>query len=773
MSVFADAYSRYLTNNFNYTIRSKVFRKYFRTSLVFMTDPKFMTKSFIDQIDDFPKYPYFFHPMRETESIDLIKIYNTSMDNTDELVGSMVGISQLSKKELYDKIPILSDDILEEVCFQFSFISNSTDLYNYDLILRSFVSEYQYRNFYSDLYSDLYYSTDQVAGDTSGLEDKAFSYEYILYSCLYNVISSSHDIYTKTLIYLRYINSSGMIADRVDKTAMLTGFQTFTNTHQTNMSIDLADIIGKSMYDYQKISPIMMQNLQTIINNKIVNVTSGLYQAFYQLMNAINSLSPVEIITSNVTNQLNAFIATDIASRIYDDPAIVNQVQMSSETLFEENEFNAYINKISQVELKNYLFLCFLYKFWPVKFLNIMQLTLKEYVEDYIKTTNDYTRTKEDYASVLKLFCSNYIDYDGLETFLDNNILPMSTLITYPPGTAALFTFTPGSATVQCTNIASFAAISVHEYIYASGDDRTYAGHVVSKDIATLTLSLDNEYTGTISTADVQAYKYSFDTSSYIYNVGINYNVAEFGCLMYYDFVLNTFFESTYYDTFIEELTEVIFTYLRDTGHISYSFDWYRYHDVVDIYFKVYMRWKLLDISTRCILSDFSSARASFTYNSIYVYCANEETYNLILDGDYIFAENDSIDNANRVVAHIDPVSYIIQLTSVYTGTTTINGTHTNVYRFDSTSVSLFNNVTNNFANKLFPKVLSNSTASTDYDIDMTFPSSTVLKTRFSAFASSSAFINGMYRFTENLQLSTLTREIIYSMLTEFIPDAT
>lgn len=519
-----------------------MFRKYFRTSVIFMTDPKFMTKAFINQISSFPKYPYFFHLIKETDSIDLVKIYNSSMDNMQELVESMVGTSQLSKKELYDTIPVLSDDFLEELCFQFSFISDTTTLYNYDLVLRSFIFEHQYRNFFSDLYDNLFYSTDQVAGDTAGLEDKAFNYEYILYVCLYNIVSSSHNIYAKLLMYLTYINLSGAVVDRVDKDAMLTGFQTFITNYHSNISIDLADIIGKSIYDYQKISSTMLQNLQTVIDNKLINIATGLYNAFSQLMNTVKSLlSPVELISSNTVNQLNAFIAVDSVSKIFDDATIVNQVQMSAETIFEEDTFTSYIGKISEAGLKNYLFLCFLYKFWPVKFLNIMQLTLKEYVENCIKTANDNTRSKEDYASILKLFCNNYIDFTGLKAFLDNNIGSSSTLITYPPDTAALFTFTPGSATVNCTNIASLAAVNIHDYIYASGDDKAYAGHIVAKNVEALTLTLDNEYSGTISASDVQAYKYSFDATTYLYNVGINYGIAEYGCLMYYDFVLNTF----------------------------------------------------------------------------------------------------------------------------------------------------------------------------------------------------------------------------------------
>jgi len=120
---------------------------------------------------------------------------------------------------------------------------------------------------------------------------------------------------------------------------------------------------------------------------------------------------------------------------------------------------------------------------------------------------------------------------------------------------------------------------------------------------------------------------------------------------------------------------------------------------------------------------------------------------------------------------HIDSSNLIIQLDNAYAGTTTPIDTYTNVYGFNSADTPLFDNVTQNFASKLFPKILSNSTFSTDYDIDIAFPSVAAIQSRFTTFATSTSFISGMHQFAENLQLSTLTREIIYSMLTEFIPE--
>jgi len=374
--------------------------------------------------------------------------------------------------------------------------------------------------------------------------------------------------------------------------------------------------------------------------------------------------------------------------------------------------------------------------------------------------------------TLFSYFNNNLINHANLKSYLDSVMLPAETLITYSsPGVAGLFTFTPGTSNVQCSNLGSYNAVNIHDYIFAFGDTRTNAGHVVGKDLATLTLILDNEYTGSISATNVQAYKYTYSSSGYIYNVGLNYNISEFGCFMYYDYVLNIFLNSTYFNTFVKDLTETIFVYLRNSGHISYTFDWFEYHEVIKIYFKTYLRWKLLDKSTAYILPSFANARARFTNGSVYVRCVDLATYNKIPNGDYIFAEEDTIDVASKVLAHIDSSNLIIQLDNAYAGTTTPIDTYTNVYGFNSADTPLFDNVTQNFASKLFPKILSNSTFSTDYDIDIAFPSVAAIQSRFTTFATSTSFISGMHQFAENLQLSTLTREIIYSMLTEFIPE--
>lgn len=769
MNVFADAYSRYLSNNFNYINKTKQFQKYFKGSVISLTDPNFMSKILIAKKDEFPKYPYFLNAFVRTDYVDIVKIYESIMDNTDTLVDTMIGSSELAKKYSYDVIPNALDSFLAELYFQFSYISTSEDLYNYDLLVRSFISEDQYRNFFSDLYAPLYHSTDQIEGETAGLEDKSFLYEYMLYTCLYGIMNSTHTIYSSILRYLTFVNSYGVPTDRVDHVTMLADFQTFITNYSNNMSIDLSNIIAKSMYDFQNISKIMIENLITVIDSKITNVTTGMYKSFYNFYNLNTSLHPVNFLANNFIQQLNSFSTIDFVSEIYDDFSIVDEEITNLQIQEEIDEYVAFMGKITAAGLKNYLFLCFLYKFWPIKFLNVLQLSLKEYTENNIKTADDDVKTREEYSILFEWFANNYINYPNLKSFLDNNLAPTASIITYGIGTHAKFTFTPGATSIVCSDVDSFNAVNIHDYIYADGDSRGNSAHVMSKDLGTLTLTIESEYTGSIASADVDAYRYTLSTN-YLSNITLNYQIAEFACVMYYIFVFDEYFKSDEYDTFIEELTEDVFVYLRDTGHVDYKFDWYAYHDVIHVYFKTYLRWKILDSSRRCILSTNTNASYKFTNGSPIVYCSNIESYNLVSDGDFIVSEHDLVGLAGQILSHsIVGSEYVLTLTAAYQGETTSDKLYEVAYTFKSTDVPLFNTLTQNFCNKLLPKIITNTTPDPAYDFNIVIYDEDSIHDFFNSFANSQSFVRSMHQFNENLMLSAVTRETIYSVLSDFV----
>lgn len=75
-----------------------------------------------------------------------------------------------------------------------------------------------------------------------------------------------------------------------------------------------------------------------------------------------------------------------------------------------------------------------------------------------------------------------------------------STIITYGTvPTDALFTFTPGNASVICSDLDSFNAVSLGNWIFATGDSVESAAQVVAKTAVSLTFTLDRNYAGTIA----------------------------------------------------------------------------------------------------------------------------------------------------------------------------------------------------------------------------------------------------------------------------------
>ncbi|MFA7202774.1 MAG: hypothetical protein WC188_03585 [Candidatus Caldatribacteriota bacterium] len=770
MSTFADGYSRYLNYNFNYIRKLKEFRKYFFNGTISITSPKFMSDSLLDIKDTIPKYPYFFNAFVRSDSIDIVKIYESSMDNTDVLLEKLIGASELRQKQLYDSIPSLLNNFLAELNFQFSFISSETDLYNYNLIIRSFINETFYRNFFNNLYVPVFYSTDQIEGDTAGLEDKSFIYQYMLYCYIYNVISSSHSFFSKLNNYANYINTILPAGDRIDLDIIIDSFNTFVNTYSNYISNDLCGIVLKSIYKFQNVSDTLTLAVNNIISNKINNIVNGLNVSFYNFLNLNTVYDPVVFLITNLIDHINSLTSADVVSKIYNDSNIIEQVQTLYTTIYEDEKYQQFMSKISQFSFKNYLFMAFLYKFWPMKFLNVLQLTIKEYTENVIKTPNDDFFSIDEFQTLLEYFNSTVINYSNFANFLNTYLLPTPELITHGVGISSTFTFTPGSVNIVCDDLDSYTSVNIHEYIYANGDSREFAGHVISKDFGALTLVLENEYSGMISDPSVTAYKYYFSNTSYFYNIVSNNNISQISCINYYIKLLDGYLTSTYYDTFVEELAEEIFIYLRDNGHLNYDYDWYKYHDVINIYLKTFFRWKLLDNSTRCILSNGSNGGYKFTNGSSVVYCSNKNSYNAISNGDYIFSEKDNIDSAIQVSSHVIlGTNYGLVLVSNYTGTTSDINSYDIAYKYNSSDFTLFQDVTYNFENNLVLPVLSNSTFDSIYDVGITTFTDNIIRNFANSIETSLSITSAMKQFIENLTLSTLTRETIYSVLSGFV----
>lgn len=532
MSIFADGYSSYLTYTFDYVKKMLFFDEIFSEGYSACRESNFLTKDFIDKLDKFPLFPYFYNILSGDDSINVIKIYNVVSDNVEDLESALISKPEvIRQKAVYDLIPLDIGDIEKYATFQYAYMSGISDLYNKELNFRSFMFDKSYRNFFSSLYADKFCSVGE--SESAGLENSCCMYLYAIRNYLFSLMLNSCNIPSELLLYLIYFNTYGSSSSRVNNSVLSDCFSSFITSYKNTMSDELVDLVGKSIYGFVSINDLLKEQIATIVKTKL----SELSTVFSSYLTSIAN-NPVYSLSGSSADLLYSIIGCDILSKIYNDDTILTQAEVSGYVQIEDDAFSNYLAEITTANIESYLFVSYLYKFQHHRFMNILPLCMKEYTENVIKPTGVDTFTLSQFTDMInRLYDSSPVpDPENPGQYLfPQSILNYNTLRTYLVNTVKL------------------------------------------------------------------------SPVNYFSQISNAYEVPRFACIIYYLELLDSFFQSTVYDTFVRELLEDIFVYLRNNGHVDYNFNWYDYHEVADIYLKVYMRYKLINSdSGDCLFQTFT-----------------------------------------------------------------------------------------------------------------------------------------------------------------------
>jgi len=532
MSVLADGYSSYLTYTFDYVKKMLFFDRIFSEGYSICRESSFLTKDFIAKLDNFPLFPYFYNILSADDSINVIKIYNVTSDNVEDLETALISKPEvIRQKAVYDLIPLEKDNIEKYATFQYAYMSGISDLYNKELNFRSFMFDRSYRNFFSSLYADNFCSVGE--SESAGLENSCCIHLYSIQSYLFNLITSSCNLSSKLLLYLIYFNTYGSSGSRVNNSVLIDSFSSFITSYKNTMSDELIDLVCRSIYGFINVNDLLREQIAVIVKTKLSELSTILSSYLTSVSN-----NPVYSLSAISTNLLYHIISCNILSKIYNDNTILTQVEVSKYAQVESDTFDNYLAKITTANIEAYLFISYLYKFQHHRFMNILPLCMKEYTENVIKPSGVDTFTLSQFLDIVdKLYDSAPVSdpaHPG-EYLFPQSILNYNTLRTYLVNTVKL------------------------------------------------------------------------SPVNYLSQISNAYQVPRFACIIYYLELLDSFFQSTTYETFVRELLEDIFIYLRNNGHVDYDFNWYDYHEVVDIYLKVYMRYKLINSdSGDCLFQTFT-----------------------------------------------------------------------------------------------------------------------------------------------------------------------
>lgn len=520
MSVFANSFSSYLNYTANYSSRLNFLESIFGDAFRAAKDPKFISVDFINKLDEFPKFPYFMNIISGTNNIKITFIYKTCLDNPKYLLESMLDSNTIYLKTNYDTIPNEIEDILKHSNFQYTYLSTVDQIYDMNKIYKTLSLETTYRNFFINMYSQKYKAIGYP--NSAGLENSCMINEQAILTLLQVILPTTCNLSDKLLRYILYFNNlsgGGIEAQQLNKQNFQQTFNTFITNNSSDMSDDIIELITKSIYNYNKLASSLRTDLIGVVNPRFFELS----QKFTDYLDSLINFQPSFDLVSNFVDTLYYLCSVDLTSLSFCNPEIIDQPNSNALAIEEDGKYTKYIEKVDSLNLQQYLFLVYIYKFWPMKFLNILQMVLKEYTQDIIKTAdeNDNSFTSVEYLEYMtRLYAETYTPGDIANPFRDAKI-SYDNLYTFLAG---LFTLVP---------------------------------------------------------------------NNYLWKVENAKEVSRFICELYYIQLLDNFIASDFYINFVRDLLQDIFEYLRDNGHVDYTFNWYNNHEVVDIYLKIFLRYRI------------------------------------------------------------------------------------------------------------------------------------------------------------------------------------
>jgi hypothetical protein len=353
--------------------------------------------------------------------------------------------------------------------------------------------------------------------------------------------------------------------DVFNKTEIKDSFAQFIQTEKRSFFSLAGKIILQSLYKMTKIDSKITDAISVSIENKHAN---SLISAFDSYIDEDVSF-PISLLNQYVLNSLYLVFGSNQISTIYNNTDIFNLGFIATNSISENQIFNNFKDKSTTTDIKNYLYLSYLYKFWPIKFLNVYPIIISKYVEQQIKPDDSLAFSQKSLESLLSFsLATNNINYQNLTNHFNNNV-----------------------------------------------------------------------------------------TLDYLQTLTQDEKVIEFSFFIYFSKLFDDFMKSDKYIEFVNGVYEDVFIILRDKGHINHNFNWNSCQVLFDLFFKTFIRSKIVDNNIFSNnIQDYSDAYYMVLKNE-----TGDPSYNTTINFDV-----DRIKSlyGNLINAHFDKIHYFIE--SIY-----------------------------------------------------------------------------------------------------------
>ncbi len=402
MSILSSGYSSYMSHFHKLQQRITTFNYAFNHVFELAKDGIFIDCNIEERMSDYPKYPCIYRYIESLGAFNILKIYHSSLDTVDTLVDYITSKNALEIKPNLDRIPEDLTKLTNDIYLQYTFFSDVNDLFNLKQHFHDYSALRKLINYSNALSDDVY---NELHANHSFIH--LFLFDFIFRQQLKNNAN-----------YSNALNVYCITNDIFNRQSIIDEFGNFIDANENVFLRNVVSTIIQSLYkmsntDDHLISAIMERirpNLETL-KLAFENYTTN------------STVLPSSEISYYCLNSLYLVFGSKTINEIFNNEDIFDQAYIQTVSNDEDIIFQNFVSTVSSTNLKSYLYLSYLYKFWPVKFVNIYPLIMDKYVEDIVKPDSLLAYPQKNLESIAKhLIAEPILKYGPLTEYFNNNV---------------------------------------------------------------------------------------------------------------------------------------------------------------------------------------------------------------------------------------------------------------------------------------------------------------------------------------------------------------
>jgi len=404
MSNLSNAYASYMSHFHKYQPRLDTLATAFNHVYDLIKEGQFIDCGLNNKVSDYPKYPCIYQFFDKSAQFDLWKIHNCALDTVNVLKDYVTDKDALSMRIKLDKIPGDIVKIRNDIYLQYTFFSSVNDLFHLKQHFHDYSELKKIVNHYNSL-NELPYNPNML--DVNGSFVHTFLFDFLFRQHLRNATNVSG----KLSVYC-------IDNDIFNKSDIKSSFTSFIDDNATEFFSISSKIILQSLYSMSKID----DTLITTSINTISHNIGRLKDSFNTYIDNFIGYPTGEII-QYVLNSFYLVFGSRMISDLHNNSDIFDQGFIQSTSYSEDKILDEFMNKVSSTSIQNYLFISYLYKFWPIKYINVLPIIMAKYSEEVIKPETSLAFTRSSLESLFSYYISeSKVNYPNLIDHFDTNI---------------------------------------------------------------------------------------------------------------------------------------------------------------------------------------------------------------------------------------------------------------------------------------------------------------------------------------------------------------